>query len=124
MLGHALAARAAPHSPSLKLPTSSTGVPRCPIIPDHLPRGVHGVARYTGVWYRDRYPLLARVLAHVMSRLVFAPIRTSDRHLLARGARAIEPEDTVALGLVQSRSHLRGDHRRDLGDNVRPIDIV
>jgi hypothetical protein len=68
--------------------------------------------------------LLARVLAHVMSRLVFAPVWTSDRHLLARGARTVEPEDTVALGLVQSRSHLRGVHRRDLGENARPIDVV
>src|SRR5215204_3178873 len=118
MLGHALAARAAPHSPSRELPKASTGVARCPIIPDHLPRSVHDVARYTGVWYRDRYPLLARVLAHVMSRLVFAPVLTSDRHLLARGVRTVEPEDTVALGLVQSRSHLRGDHRRDLGESA------
>src|SRR5215203_4054931 len=124
MLGHALAARAAPHSPSRELPKASTGVARCPIIPDHLPRGVHDVARYTGVWYRDRYPLLARVLAHVMSRLVFASVWTSDRHLLARGTRAVEQEDTVALGLVQSCSHLRGDRHRDLGENVRPIDVV
>jgi hypothetical protein len=124
IMGHARAARAAPHSPSRELPKASTGVARCPIIPDHLSRGVHNVARYAGVWYRDRYPLLARVLAHVMSRPVFAPVWTSDRHLLARGARAVEPEDTVALGFVQSRSHLRGDHRRDLGVNVRPIDVV
>src|SRR5829696_5359161 len=96
VLTHRVGAATAANHAARYLPEPASLRRRRGVIAHHLPRSFHHFAGYASVGHRYSYPLVPRVPVYLLLPTVLLAVAPCLRNPLARGAEAIEPEDTVA----------------------------
>src|SRR5215210_1829864 len=97
---------------------------RPPIVLNLLPRHVHDLAWHPSIRYGHGYPLFLRLGVGGIALAVAPAVARNFGYWRAGHAPAVEPPQSEFLARIEVGGDLRGDHRRDLLEGVRTVNVI